>query len=751
MPLFTGSTHTQINGGNFYDVSGDVNIENNPHLTVQDVQLQVVPQAPPLLIQLPAPFDHSATPRPLPPLALCPDPTPTYTLPNLRDTSADSHAIEHSSSCHEPARAYEYGAENQSFGYVHVPGQQGISVGMSSLFALDHTHYEPSTTIHGGTFVSGNVNNIRRQGEIGLHILYRAVSGDAFHNSAERFPQPKCHPETRTEMLQELQNWSAQTDSSSSILWLNGPAGSGKSAIAQTFAQQLDATGRLGASFFFQRGHSSRGTARKLFPTIAYQLATLLPEYKLLVSQQVEKEPSIVDRSLSIQLQSLILGPIQHAAYSDAPQILIIDGLDECDDQTVQREILRLLGDSVRNHSTPIRICIASRPEPHIREIFDGLCLDGLCRSFNVEKSFEDVRKYLWHEFARIHREHGDTMNTISAPWPMVAVVDRLVNKSSGYFIYASTIIKFVDDKNFRPTERLDRIEKLDGTEFDSPFGALDQLYTQILTNVPRRPDLLLILHVVVHFRLHPRHIEQLLQLNPGDVRLTLRGLTSVLQVPSEQLQSPVKMHHASFGDFLNDATRSAKFYIGASQNHMDLARTVLKAIPYVHDNLVINRTGHVAWSLAFHGIHYIASTIPPLIDLLPLVRFINPDFLFFSVSSKNAAEHFLLWLKKMRPLPVDLIQLWEDYHFMSVFDAILKQNSQRPYLQLLTVPATIEDFLSQPRQLIRILYGMVLSHSFPMRAVCASSTSMCYWISLGTFSGRLFVPCARDGCKWLN
>ncbi|KAJ7806264.1 hypothetical protein B0H13DRAFT_1669888, partial [Mycena leptocephala] len=40
-----------------------------------------------------------------------------------------------------------------------------------------------------------------------LHILHWAIAGDAFHDSAERYPQPKCHPETRTEMLEKLWNW----------------------------------------------------------------------------------------------------------------------------------------------------------------------------------------------------------------------------------------------------------------------------------------------------------------------------------------------------------------------------------------------------------------------------------------------------------------------------------------------------------------------------------------------------------------
>ncbi|KAJ7928235.1 hypothetical protein B0H13DRAFT_1597777, partial [Mycena leptocephala] len=121
----------------------------------------------------------------------------------------------------------------------------------------------------------------------GLHILYRAAAGDATHDSEDRFPQPRCHPETRTKMLDVLWNWScgikppvdASSDHNSSlILWLHGPMGAGKSAVAQTICQKLEEEGHLRASFFFKWGHPSCGHAKRLFATIAYQLALVLPD-----------------------------------------------------------------------------------------------------------------------------------------------------------------------------------------------------------------------------------------------------------------------------------------------------------------------------------------------------------------------------------------------------------------------------------------------------------------------------------------
>ncbi|KAJ7877276.1 hypothetical protein B0H13DRAFT_1631815 [Mycena leptocephala] len=256
-----------------------------------------------------------------------------------------------------------------------------------------------------------------------VHILQRVAASDAFHDSAERYPQPKCHPETRTEMLDLLFKWSSDPNSNSRVLWLHGPAGAGKSAIAQSFCQKLEAEGRLGASFFFKRGHLSRGTGKKLFPTIAYQLAQLrhLPELRQAISQIVEHTPSIIDRAHLIQLQKLIMEP-RRQSIPCRTLVIVIDGLDECEGQNIQQEVLRSIGIAMRDGPCPLFFLVASRPEPHIREIFMGE-LQGLHYPVDIQQSFVDVRRYLRDEFSRIHRDHHETMTLIPAPWPSPEII----------------------------------------------------------------------------------------------------------------------------------------------------------------------------------------------------------------------------------------------------------------------------------------------------------------------------------------
>jgi GTPase SAR1 family protein len=247
----------------------------------------------------------------------------------------------------------------------------------------------------------------------GLHILDHTIAGGASHDSAERYVQPQCHPDTRKRILDVLyrwacgieptKNWAAEetgndfscsddSGPSSSILWLHGPAGSGKSAIAQSLCQKLKEEGRLGGSFFLKRSYQSRGNASKLFPTLAYQLALSLPELNHSISHVVGTDLAIAYRSLATQLQKLIIEPCRRSNLVQ-PMVIVIDGLDECEDHNIQQEILCSIANTMHQSPLPILFFIASRPESHIRESFE-VVLNGLHRALDVRQSFSDVRKY---------------------------------------------------------------------------------------------------------------------------------------------------------------------------------------------------------------------------------------------------------------------------------------------------------------------------------------------------------------------
>ena len=52
-------------------------------------------------------------------------------------------------------------------------------------------------------------------------------------------------------------------------------------------------------------------------------------------------------------------------------------------------------------------------------------------------------------------------MSDVAKPWPSYSVLDDLVDKASGQFIYPATVLKFVGNPNYRPTDRLDIIASI--------------------------------------------------------------------------------------------------------------------------------------------------------------------------------------------------------------------------------------------------------------------------------------------------
>ncbi|KAJ6523965.1 hypothetical protein DFH09DRAFT_1189930 [Mycena vulgaris] len=580
---------------------------------------------------------------------------------------------------------------------------------------LGSTDAHPVPSIHSGTFISAqNVNHNFSRGETGINILHRVVALETLHDSADSFPQPRCHPETREEMLNDLWDYATSSEAPDQILWLYGPAGAGKSAIMWSLCERLHRAGRLGGTFFFKRGHPTRGNAKALFCTIAYRLALRIPALKGLILQVVENDPSLVAATPEIQLQRLILEPCQSLTNHDPP-IIIIDGLDECEGHQMQQEILRIFRNSFPQYQPCVRILISSRPEAHIGDLAWG----AYC-AVNVEQSFTDVRIYLADEFARIHHDYPRTMPNIPRPWPSEEELETLVTQSSGHFIYASTIIKFIDDANFRPTERLAAVlENSAEPDLDSPFGALDQLYTQILNSVPRHRQLLSILRVIFYFPgiLSPHQIDQLLDLIPGDTSLTLRGLHSIIQYRNKN-QDPdrwvdIRWEHASFGDFLSNPTRSGKFYVGGLAPCMNLARQVLKALSHQNGDENTNRVhwyephSHAVWRIRWRWIELLVSAIPPTAELLPLIRLINPVFLFCGPNNVAERNKIIGWFTQIQPVPVDLIQLWEDYIFMDHFgDSCYSGHPSNPGLSTWDC----EELLSQTPGLL----NMFSNHLIP-------------------------------------
>src|SRR6266567_8688948 len=86
--------------------------------------------------------------------------------------------------------------------------------------------------------------------------------------------QKVCLEETRHEILDEITTWINNTeDNTPRVFWLHGNAGTGKSSIAHTIADRFKQLGRLGSCYCFDRNKMAEERHKKIFTTIARDLA----------------------------------------------------------------------------------------------------------------------------------------------------------------------------------------------------------------------------------------------------------------------------------------------------------------------------------------------------------------------------------------------------------------------------------------------------------------------------------------------
>src|SRR6266536_2884799 len=86
--------------------------------------------------------------------------------------------------------------------------------------------------------------------DIGRQIAKLPCADDAAFDSQLWEQKPQCLPETRVQLLRQIEAWS-EMPNGPCIFWLKGMAGTGKSTIARTIANRLAKQRRLGASFIF--------------------------------------------------------------------------------------------------------------------------------------------------------------------------------------------------------------------------------------------------------------------------------------------------------------------------------------------------------------------------------------------------------------------------------------------------------------------------------------------------------------------
>jgi hypothetical protein len=349
-----------------------------------------------------------------------------------------------------------------------------------------------------------------------------------------------------------------------STLWLNGMAGTGKSAISSTFAENMDQDGLLGASFFVDRQVAERRDPYRIVQSIAHDLAVQDHGRLRALWSSLCMDPTIKDMQLRDQIKKLIQKPLDVDCSQSL--IILIDGLDECTPSDGAR-LLATLAACLSDF--PIKLFVASRADPDIVKTFRHVNHTEIrLQDRPLDEVSHDVQRYWEDSLDRL----CDESHAVDWRRSMVSL-DHLVALTGPLFIYAATIVRTLQITRRNPIKKLrellDQSRSSSGSAISlaAPLkrSALENLYFSILQEAIRDEDgdtsseyahqLHDILEVVIFARdpLTPKGLSDLLFIDEDELHTYLNTLSSVLVVPQDvdATHEAIRPVHQSFPDFV--------------------------------------------------------------------------------------------------------------------------------------------------------------------------------------------------------
>jgi hypothetical protein len=396
-----------------------------------------------------------------------------------------------------------------------------------------------------------NVWYIHTVSKIALNSALRNLS---YAEGASWNSSLMCAPDTRVALLQDIWKWVDTADpmKAAEILWLCDVAGSGKSTIAHTFAQQSHAKGLLASSFFFDREIPGLNGPQKIFSTIARDLAGLNAALAEDIATVLEQERSIVSANLTRQFQALILEPSLRHPFA-APVVIIIDALDESLGGDIDTELLEILGNQMAKLPGMFRIFLTSRPK---RE-FDIILASQdhiLCRSIDIHSpaNLSDIGI-----FVRLKMREIATWGELGEEWPGQPLLNDFTKTAEGLFIWVSTVCNYVRTTT-NPNEELRRLvlkRSLHGLPAEEK---MDKLYITILQTCNWRDEGFVhgygLLVGAIMAAKSPLSMSALKSLHGDRLKLPVKKVLhplSALLTGLTEMDQPVRILHQSFRDFI--------------------------------------------------------------------------------------------------------------------------------------------------------------------------------------------------------
>lgn len=302
---------------------------------------------------------------------------------------------------------------------------------------------------------------------------------------------PSCAKGTRLKLLEDIKSWILDTGlNSSSLLFLEGLPGTGKSAVARSVALWAQTHDILGAQVYLRRKDVT-------FPETAISFLVRNLAYAPCASDLRDEIANSCQQycgdlsDVKALVDHWILGPLSNAEISDARTIVIVvDSLDSLGEQIATDNLEAML--RIRRDKLPFafKILLTSRP-PSERQtsILGEYAVRKLTMSGYGRSTREDVRSFISSSFQEL--SEMEEYYWIEEGWFTDEEVGILVDRAGDTFGVAADFVELVvDERNLTlcpPRESLDII--LGCKPQPSLYPIMDSRYLEILETIKAGPQ----------------------------------------------------------------------------------------------------------------------------------------------------------------------------------------------------------------------------------------------------------------------
>ena len=379
--------------------------------------------------------------------------------------------------------------------------------------------------------------------------------------------RPKCLKGTRVDLLQQIRIWAQRTDFPN-VFTLTGKAGTGKSTVARTIAEEFKAGKSLGCYISFEREKTdSASITSTVIKTIAYHLALHSSAIAESLLYEIEDDHELRFSSTEILFERLLYKSLHSVSITHKlkPMLVILDALDECSSIHDQEELVVLLKDKLPTMPSNIRLLVTSRPEKGVAPPLPSPSLHSrLCHHVELshmsENSKREVAYYIRHELEKL-RSESRIVVAGNGGWD--ENIDKFGEAAKGLFIWAATAIEFIKEIRAGRLYRLRRL--VNGTRVDGMD--LDMLYAMILKNcidwkdgeIKEKFSSVFSLILFGKTPLSDVDIDEILCYEKGTTSGILKGLRSLVVFRPGQ---PIWVHHTSLCDYLTSTRCDESWYI---------------------------------------------------------------------------------------------------------------------------------------------------------------------------------------------